>query len=219
MHKRIKAIETEYAGCRFRSRLEARWAKFFDALKIQWEYEPEGFETSVGRYLPDFRIQVPDDSYPYWFEVKPKGSPYDDRHRVLCVETAMPLIVARDIPRSYRDQLQGPWSALTALLWGDRGEGAVYPAGDTRPASSPAAFVGRERGMMFEGKLHPGSCCGPWDSIHKGRRFYAEERADVHVGLYVPHGDQYSGHVPTGSPDVDRAYAAARSARFEESGQ
>ena len=27
-----KAIETRYAGHRFRSRLEARWAVFFDAL-------------------------------------------------------------------------------------------------------------------------------------------------------------------------------------------
>lgn len=52
----IKAIETRYAGCRFRSRLEARWAVFLDTLKIEWQYEYEGFETSAGWYLPDFRI-------------------------------------------------------------------------------------------------------------------------------------------------------------------
>ena len=55
----IKAIETEYGGCRFRSRLEARWAVFFDTLGVRWEYEPEGFEIPRGdetttRYLPDF---------------------------------------------------------------------------------------------------------------------------------------------------------------------
>jgi hypothetical protein len=58
----IPAIETRYAGCRFRSRLEARYAVFFDHLGIAWEYEPEGFETSqrltLGPekvwYLPDF---------------------------------------------------------------------------------------------------------------------------------------------------------------------
>jgi hypothetical protein len=51
----VKAIETEYKGYRFRSRLEARWAVFFDALPLRWEYEPEGFVTSDGtRYLPDF---------------------------------------------------------------------------------------------------------------------------------------------------------------------
>ncbi len=38
------AIETHYAGCRFRSRLEARWAVFFDAIGIEWQYEPQGFE-------------------------------------------------------------------------------------------------------------------------------------------------------------------------------
>lgn len=51
----ITPIETQYAGCRFRSRLEARWAVFFDALDIEWEYEAQGFETPAGkRYLPDF---------------------------------------------------------------------------------------------------------------------------------------------------------------------
>lgn len=53
----IKPIETHYAGCRFRSRLEARWAVFFDTLGIPWEYEPQGLELGTGaRYLPDFRI-------------------------------------------------------------------------------------------------------------------------------------------------------------------
>lgn len=50
----IKAIETVYKGYRFRSRLEARWAVFFDALGWNWEYEQEGFELESGRYLPDF---------------------------------------------------------------------------------------------------------------------------------------------------------------------
>ncbi len=39
----MKPIETNYRGCRFRSRIEARWAVFFDALGIKWWYEPEGF--------------------------------------------------------------------------------------------------------------------------------------------------------------------------------
>lgn len=62
----IKAIETVYNGYRFRSRLEARWAVFFDALGIEYEYEPEGYEynnlsgdnpdTDTFRWLPDFRL-------------------------------------------------------------------------------------------------------------------------------------------------------------------
>lgn len=53
----IKPIETEYKGYRFRSRLEARVAVLFDALRIKWLYEPEGFILSDGtRYLPDFYL-------------------------------------------------------------------------------------------------------------------------------------------------------------------
>lgn len=55
--KEIKAIETNYKGYKFRSRLEARWAVFFDTAGIAWEYEPEGYVLSDGRkYLPDFYL-------------------------------------------------------------------------------------------------------------------------------------------------------------------
>lgn len=53
----MKAIETEYKGYKFRSRLEARWAVFFDACGVKWEYEPEGFDLGDGiYYLPDFLL-------------------------------------------------------------------------------------------------------------------------------------------------------------------
>jgi hypothetical protein len=45
----IRPIETEYNGYRFRSRLEARWAIFFAALGVDYEYEPEGFELPSGK--------------------------------------------------------------------------------------------------------------------------------------------------------------------------
>lgn len=64
----MKAIETTYAGIRFRSRLEARWAVFFNHLGIAWQYEAQGYEcalrlfmssdptwaTRTFGYLPDF---------------------------------------------------------------------------------------------------------------------------------------------------------------------
>lgn len=72
---RPAAIETEYAGYFFRSRLEARWAVFFDQLGIRWEYEPEGYETPFGRYLPDFRIYLRKPEHPTaLFEVKPESA-------------------------------------------------------------------------------------------------------------------------------------------------
>lgn len=57
----IKAIETEYKGYRFRSRLEARWAVFFDAIGMEFQYEHQGYEKEiyegkVYRYLPDFYL-------------------------------------------------------------------------------------------------------------------------------------------------------------------
>ena len=53
----MKAIETQYAGVRFRSRLEARWALFFDACHAPWVYEREAFALPSGNYLPDFWLR------------------------------------------------------------------------------------------------------------------------------------------------------------------
>ena len=80
----IKAIETEYKGYKFRSRLEARWAIFFDAIGVRWEYEPEGYGMEDGTvYLPDFLIhdvcgQVNDK---LWVEVKGELT-REDFHKV-----------------------------------------------------------------------------------------------------------------------------------------
>jgi hypothetical protein len=64
----IAAIETSYAGCRFRSRLEARWAVFFDSLGIEWLYEPQGYTLGPDAkpYLPDFWLT----ELKLWVEVK-----------------------------------------------------------------------------------------------------------------------------------------------------
>lgn len=62
----IKAIGAVYNGYRFRSRLEARWAMFFDFLGIPYVYEPEGLKIGGICYLPDFYL--PDCKQ--FFEVK-----------------------------------------------------------------------------------------------------------------------------------------------------
>ena len=69
----LNAIITKYKGVEFRSRLEARWAVFFETLKIHWEYEAEGFELEDGTwYLPDFRcVNHKDGRKCSWYEVKP----------------------------------------------------------------------------------------------------------------------------------------------------
>lgn len=81
----IKAIQTWYKGFRFRSRLEARWAVFFDALDIRWEYESQGYVVDGRPYLPDFRLT----ECGTWVEVK--GS-------VATLDHALVLAAARDLP-------------------------------------------------------------------------------------------------------------------------
>lgn len=67
-----RAIVTVYKGYRFRSRLEARWAVFFDALGLPWEYEVEGFNLGSGvLYLPDFWMP----SLDAFIEIK--GTPFE----------------------------------------------------------------------------------------------------------------------------------------------
>lgn len=63
----IKAIETEYNGMLFRSRLEARWAVFFDAAGEKYEYEPDSFMLDGIGYVPDFYLPDLD----LYVEVKP----------------------------------------------------------------------------------------------------------------------------------------------------
>src|SRR5579875_627100 len=84
----IKAIETVYNGYRFRSRIEARWAVFFDTLGIRYEYEKEGYQVDHIRYLPDFWL--PD--LQYWIEIK--GQKPTDRE----VEKAQSIVKATGYP-------------------------------------------------------------------------------------------------------------------------
>ena len=97
----IKAIETEYKGYRFRSRLEARWAVFFDAIGAKWEYEPEGYELADGTmYLPDFvlhgvRGRGVLDGDEIYVEIKGVLTP-EDLHKVEMFP--MPIIIFGQIP-------------------------------------------------------------------------------------------------------------------------
>ena len=64
----MKPIETVYNGYRFRSRLEARWAVFFDTLHVVYRYEAEGYDLEGVWYLPDFWLPELD----CWVEIKAK---------------------------------------------------------------------------------------------------------------------------------------------------
>ena len=102
----IKAIETVYNGYKFRSRLEARWAVFFDAAGIKYEYEPEGFEfynwetADTDWYLPDFYLP----QLNCYVEVK---GYMDDESKKKIEKFGQELIVLTNIPANqaeYFDQ-------------------------------------------------------------------------------------------------------------------
>jgi len=64
MSFRAKAIPTVYNDVQFRSRLEARWAAFFDIVGWGWDYEP----FDLDGYIPDFVLKF---YKPLIVEVKP----------------------------------------------------------------------------------------------------------------------------------------------------
>jgi hypothetical protein len=63
----IPAIPTLYRGRLYRSRLEARWAAFFDEMGWQSEYEP----SDLGIWSPDFALWGRPTRAPLLVEVKP----------------------------------------------------------------------------------------------------------------------------------------------------
>ena len=52
----MEAVTTTYKDTRFKSRLEARWAVFFDRMQIEWYYEPFTYYFNGYQYTPDFVI-------------------------------------------------------------------------------------------------------------------------------------------------------------------
>lgn len=100
----IQSIETRYAGCRFRSRLEARWAVFLTTLGIRWEHEPQGYVLNGTPYLPDFRLHLSDGTS-LFAEVKGDADEFEGEHvdlcRALADGTATPVLLLIG-PPAYR---------------------------------------------------------------------------------------------------------------------
>jgi len=102
--QQFTVIPTSYHHHLFRSRLEARWAVYFDALGIRWQYEPEGYRFQDGTcYLVDFWLP----QVKMFAEVKPN----DDLTRVvlnpeaeykaaeLALALRLPVIICDGLPR------------------------------------------------------------------------------------------------------------------------
>lgn len=78
----MKIIETKYRGYHFRSRLEARWAVFFDEIGLPFKYEEEGYDLNNTWYLPDFWIPA----WEAFVEIKGKTPTREEilKARLLC---------------------------------------------------------------------------------------------------------------------------------------
>ena len=189
----FQPIETRYAGCRFRSRLEARHAVLFDQLGIRWEYELEGFYIGRRRYLPDFRLT---DSGT-WIEVK--GSEGDLDHELMLeavfhlpqAAASFPtLLVLGPIPAADGDRCDWCWIGITPSAEDPSGE--RYPV-DAYWSLIPAGFPG-----------HP---------VRLADTSGATPASFGHEGWLEP-GSDLNTTASEGAKQLD-AYRAARSARFE----
>lgn len=186
----MQPIETHYAGCRFRSRLEARWAVFFDRLGAHWQYEPQGFEIAGRPYLPDFLLT----DCGTWVEVK--GNPDDlDRDFIEAAALELPRMPCR-LEGGPRLMLLGPIPdpPETDLAWMGF-DPAHDEHGETVVVSSWFGF-----GLYW--KNHR-----PW-------RLYNTSSGTPHVGWESP-SEWLKPAVEMGEPGAPEEYRAARSARFE----
>lgn len=188
----IKAIETRYKGYRFRSRLEARWAVFFDALGVQWEYEKEGYDLGkLGWYLPDFWLP----GLECWVEIKPEYPSEDEMRKCdeLAEGTGRAVVIACELPLT------------TPLL--------VYCFDDT-DGSAGTQWWG-ETGTKWPKETQPqwaigntGLCIAS-GSDHSSRSFSGPDMTSSFSGMKLERECERQHHT------LDCATDAARSARFE----
>lgn len=204
----MKPIETVYNGYRFRSRLEARWAVFFDTCGVTWEYEPEGFELPNGeKYLPDFRVYNCEERAPetMWIEVKGEMT-HDDASKILSFIGRLPrenstehsgfihayyenaILVVGDIPRG---------ETFEEILVSQKNQWAAY---DTRYRKWPISP------LTFETIDGDDFCCHLCSGGYGRLAFIGDDSNYFRDALMDRNLDK----------DLTaKAYRAARQARFE----
>ena len=103
-------IITEYSGTPFRSRLEARWAAWFDRRGIVWEYEPARFDG----WMPDFKLVL--DGAPVYAEVKPVSEfPMDVAQRILNAGCDNDVLILGQGPRHVWRYRADGWAPVNLM--------------------------------------------------------------------------------------------------------
>ncbi len=188
----IAPLETRYAGCRFRSRIEARWAVFFDHLGVAWEYESQGYK--VGRrklpYLPDFFLPT----QALFVEVKPA---FADRVDPTGVE----------LWEQFAGEVVTSWTTCRAAIF----------CGPIPDPATVTEFGTPAPGRWYSNGIYvTGDCNYSWCACPSGKHFDIEFEARggrVYCGCPRIQDD---GYYMTGNhPRILAAYRAARTARFE----
>lgn len=189
--KQLKAIQTEYNGYLFRSRLEARWAVFFDACGVEWEYEPEGYDLGNGmHYLPDFLLHGVDgrDGGDLFVEVKGNMTYADARKIKRFIE------LGRLNPDKYGK------SETALLIVGNIPEGETMDEIDHY--ISCKAYDSHQGLYLFNFESIDGDHFGAHPGVNKD-------------GKFELFGDDGSYLCEMDERKTERAYRLARQARFE----
>lgn len=112
----IKAIPTEYNNHTFRSRMEARWALFFDVLGVKWTYEPDVYDIGDGqKYFPDFYFP----EYDFFAEIKPtEFNEIEERKWIkFCNINKKPLLLLIGNPHAKISKLYLPIQYINYSSW------------------------------------------------------------------------------------------------------
>jgi hypothetical protein len=223
----LKAIQTRYKGYRFRSRLYARWAVFFDTLGIEYRYEPEGFDLAGEWYLPDFYLP----EQQYWIEIKGQPPSEHEKTKAFFMDLDFVWTDIRKPDHEPKVGYNGDHSVY--IFWGDipwpyPSQGHAIP-GDLvfhEAGSLPYCWqqcpVCRKLEIWIMGEPFCGECL---ERLRNAVSFEAEAVRIGHppeldvlsevaceVGRAVVNEDLFrSGHK---SRSLQSAYAKARAARF-----
>lgn len=197
----IRPIQTRYNEHLFRSRLEARWAVFMDALGVRWLYEPEGLVFDGELYLPDFVL--PD--LGYVLEIKPAINLSDWPEH--------PLFK----PARAGETVNFPGFGELKFILIQGSPGVPDNSNDRVPYQG---FVGYDDWYVWC------ECpfCGALGIQYSGRSARNEHRGDCRVAFAREHQECDFGFHPDkvysyDSPRLTSAYRRASEARFEHGEQ
>jgi hypothetical protein len=212
---RIANIPTIYNGVQFRSRLEAKWAAFFDLLGWHWHYEP----LDLDGWIPDFLIEpFPGDFHPKSSEYycaqcghcHGKGMKHSDccdhciRKKSLLVEVKP--ILQRDAAITEKIERALGTSADKAVLYDDLNFDALLVGLFPRTICGTIMRIGWLMSDAWQG-----SVLIDINAEHDGSRYDISAEVQIFGGRLS--GWRDGGHLPTSDPkNIDALWKRAGNA-------